>query len=563
MRNSLFRRAWHPAAALCSISAARLFAQDVSISPPSWIVAHDAPGELPVLRMARAMEFPSELKKTPDIGYVVHDLMLDAKGKVLGLAPHGTLAAYERAAGGYSGEFSWSPGRRDGKGVTTESSFAVIFNPAAAAEKIPEAMPRLLEVGLVRLKRAKEDKTRAAVPDRVEMAEVSVDAAGNVTAVKNAPPGLEHAFTVAVKNWRFAPARRGGVPVAAEVRMPFVIVTDGSAGEFGDGKRTLPRATLQQPPRYPMAMRASGMRGEVLVDFLVDIEGRVRNPYVVRSLNPSFDEPAVDAVRQWRFEPGTVGGRPVTTHMQVPVVFTLNETADGGQGPLTEARKPDLSKLPEQFRYDTPPKPRGTVRVVYPYELLRAKKEGKASVVYVVGPEGRVIQADIRDGAVPEFGRAVRAAIECFTFEPAIKGGRPGPALQAFSQEFNRDDQWQLVSHEDLSLLRREEKNPATILSLGELDEAPKALSRRPPQFPLSVPNSTTYGETLIEFLIDEEGSARLPRVLSASDDAFGYAAVQAVATWRFEPPRRGGKTVVAHVQIPITFGETPAPAKK
>jgi TonB family protein len=68
-----------------------------------------------------------------------------------------------------------------------------------------------------------------------------------------------------------------------------------------------------------------------------------------------------------------------------------------------------------------------------------------------------------------------------------------------------------------------------------------------------------TSGETLIEFLIDEEGRARLPRIVSASDEAFGYAAVQAVSSWRFEPPTRGGRAVVVRVQIPITFG---APAK-
>ena len=55
-------------------------------------------------------------------------------------------------------------------------------------------------------------------------------------------------------------------------------------------------------------MRASGMRGDVLVDFVVDSEGRVTRAYVVRSLNPAFDEPALEAVRRWKFEPGRKGG---------------------------------------------------------------------------------------------------------------------------------------------------------------------------------------------------------------------------------------------------------------
>jgi TonB family protein len=59
----------------------------------------------------------------------------------------------------------------------------------------------------------------------------------------------------------------------------------------------------------------------------------------------------------------------------------------------------------------------------------------------------------------------------------------------------------------------------------------------------------------MIEVLVDEEGRARLPRVVSATDPAFGYAAVQAVSTWWFEPPRAAGKTVVARAQIPFRFG--------
>ena len=38
-----------------------------------------------------------------------------------------------------------------------------------------------------------------------------------------------------------------------------------------------------------------------------------------------LDEKAIDAVRQWKFKPGRKGGRDVPTHMQVPIVFTLNE----------------------------------------------------------------------------------------------------------------------------------------------------------------------------------------------------------------------------------------------
>jgi TonB family protein len=314
-------------------------------------------------------------------------------------------------------------------------------------------------------------------------------------------------------------------------------------------------------------MRANGMRGEVLVDFVVDREGRVRNAYVARSLNPSFDDAAVEAVQRWRFEPGRVGERPVSTHMQVPVIFELEGGFNKGSGPMENVgKKADLSKLPEAFRYDTPPQPIGTVRAVYPYELLRAGKTGRADVGYVIGSDGRVIQIIPSAASDPAFGRALTAAIEQFTYQPAVKNGRPSPSVQRFVQEFDRSPDWSLVNDGDTDLLRTEQKRPDRIFNLRDLDAPLKPLSRRPPVFPVSAPAEMNSGEALIEFLVDEEGRARLPRMVEATHEAFAYAAMQSIASWRFEPPQRGGRDVIVRVRVPLKFTRettSEAPAAK
>lgn len=535
-----------------------LIGQDVTITKPVWQAPYDAPDELPVLKQSPRIVFPEELRGTSDIGYVAFELVLDGKGKALVLQPHATQAALAAAAHLTSGNYTWSPGRRDKKGVNTATTFAVIFNPASAGEKSADATPRLIEVAVVRRMLPPGRQSADEIPDEIVMAEVSVDASGAVTAVRQAPPELERAFGIAASAWRFAPARRGGVAVPAEVRVPFVVVTTDPRRDFTGRNGSPPRATSQVRPRYPFEMRLSGQRGEVMVDFLVDIEGRVRNAYVARSLNPSFDDPAIEAVRQWRFEPARIGDRPVPMRMQVPIIFTLDDTYDGGQGPLTQLKKPDMSKVPEAFRFDTAPKPTGTVRPVFPYALLKARKTGKAAVAYIVDERGRVVRTEVREATAPEFGRALQAAIECFTFQPALRGGKPTAAFQGFSQEFGEDPGLALVSDDDRSLLRREEKRPESIFMGQDLDAPPVARSRRPPRFPLSVPDSVTKGSAIIEFIIDEEGRARLPRVISSTDEAFGYAAVQAVAAWRYEPPTRGGRVVAVRVRMPFEFSGAP-----
>jgi periplasmic protein TonB len=86
-----------------------------------------------------------------------------------------------------------------------------------------------------------------------------------------------------------------------------------------------PVAKFQARPQYPFEMRRAGIAGEVVVDFIVDTNGTVQNAYALRSSQREFEAAAVQAVSKWTFKPGRKGGRDVPTHMQVPIVFTLNE----------------------------------------------------------------------------------------------------------------------------------------------------------------------------------------------------------------------------------------------
>jgi protein TonB len=86
-----------------------------------------------------------------------------------------------------------------------------------------------------------------------------------------------------------------------------------------------PVAQFQARPQYPFEMRRAGIAGEVVVDFIVDNNGTVQNAFAVRSSQREFEAAAIQAVSKWKFKPGRKGGRAVNTHMQVPIVFTLNE----------------------------------------------------------------------------------------------------------------------------------------------------------------------------------------------------------------------------------------------
>jgi periplasmic protein TonB len=88
---------------------------------------------------------------------------------------------------------------------------------------------------------------------------------------------------------------------------------------------SVPRPTFQSRPQYPFELRRQNVTGEAVVDFVIGTDGNVYNAYVIRETHPQFGAAAVACVAQWKFEPGRKNGRVVNTHMQVPIVFTLNQ----------------------------------------------------------------------------------------------------------------------------------------------------------------------------------------------------------------------------------------------
>lgn len=77
-------------------------------------------------------------------------------------------------------------------------------------------------------------------------------------------------------------------------------------------------------PDYPPQCRRLGIEGNVRVKVLVGTDGRPRDVVIDRSSgDPRLDDAALDAVRQWRFEPARSDGKAVQTRLAVPIRFEL------------------------------------------------------------------------------------------------------------------------------------------------------------------------------------------------------------------------------------------------
>lgn len=201
-----------------------------------------------------------------------------------------------------------------------------------------------------------------------------------------------------------------------------------------------------------------------------------------------------------------------------------------------------------------PPKARKVELPVYPYELLRQRVTGEASVTCMVNTEGLVISTRVLKASRPEFGAALAAALEATKFGYATKEGEPIVSVLGFRHTFNLRDRGEHDWQAELDLLERALRRPQTLGRARDLDRPLRPKKQPSPAFPPALLSRGVGGEALIEFLLDEEGTARLPRIVSATDPSFGYAAAHAVAQWRFDPPTARGVPTVMRVAIPFTF---------
>jgi TonB family protein len=90
------------------------------------------------------------------------------------------------------------------------------------------------------------------------------------------------------------------------------------------GNVRAPRKLKNVSPTYPERMRDAGLEAAVKVEAVIGIDGSVTNARVVSaSIHPDFAIAAIDAVRQWQFEPTLLNGKPVAVVMTVSIDFGL------------------------------------------------------------------------------------------------------------------------------------------------------------------------------------------------------------------------------------------------
>lgn len=263
-----------------------------------------------------------------------------------------------------------------------------------------------------------------------------------------------------------------------------------------------PRKVKNVAPKYPDEARRLLAQGDVELECVIDVAGVPNACRVVRARHEALEEAALLSVRQWRYEPLRIKGKPAPALVDLYVSFRLENS------PWLATNVP------------VPPPTRPTQVVML---ALRST------------------DSTVRAAAAAELAGAAESRDEAYEAVLRLRGDSEIRVRYAA--------EWALghLAPAGSSLLR--DMTP------------PKLVRRTTPSYPQSAFRAGVQGNVEVEILVGEAGEVAYAEVRKSIPE-LDAAALDCVRQWHFEPARVDGaaRAVVASAAVSFQIGTPPPP---
>lgn len=312
---------------------------------------------------------------------------------------------------------SWKfkPGMKDGSAVPVQTSIEVNFGLPDKDTLHMQSFVCKLPEGASRPKVVKSEHPPTPGPDETVSVTISfdVDEQGvpeNLHLVKLTDPKWENDVIAAMREWRFQP---GAVVAGCTLRFALgKMPAPASAYRIGGGISP-PRVSTKVEPNYSDEARHARLAGTIIVFVVVDSNGEPRNLKVLRPLGLGLDEKAIEAVSQWKFQPGMKDGEAVAVQATIEVNFRLldNHGRVGWQTGNIAFKPPEGATRPRVVSTKFPGHP--------------ADAGFSATVSFEVDERGKPVNLHADKSSDPQWEGRVLDAVKEWRFDPGIKDGKP------------------------------------------------------------------------------------------------------------------------------------------
>jgi TonB family protein len=206
-------------------------------------------------------------------------------------------------------------------------------------------------------------------------------------------------------------------------------VPDKDGVYYAGPEVTTPRLLSTVYVPYPEGVPAKEVQGMTVMAMVIEANGMPEHIQLLHGHGDSFDQAAISAVHQSKFEPGRLGGKPVPVWIDVQVVFRANRSQTVPQVLIAERdlRLPDeasfLDKRHNPLPY-TAPIPIHTVDADFGDPFTPHPYVQVAVVEVLVGLDGLPKDVHVRRGLGFGLDKKAAAAVWQYKFFPATSKGK-------------------------------------------------------------------------------------------------------------------------------------------
>jgi TonB family protein len=354
-------------------------------------------------------------------------------------------------------------------------------------------------------------------------------------------------------------------------------VVGGVVGGASGGDKVVPPKLIKEvEPIYPAEAKKAGIEGVVILEATTDLYGRIAGVKVLRSV-PALDQAAMDAVKQWVYEPMIIDGKPRPVVFTVTVGFNLDDgkkpkvggvvsgVSGGVQGGVVGgvtggveggvkggvaggvAGAQDLIKFEgDAVRAVGEIKPPKLVKEVpprYPEVARQARVEGIVILEAKADEQGNVVDAKVLR-SIPVLDQAAVDAVKQWKYEPMLIDGKPRKIIFTVTVRF--------VLHEGTKEDAMEAFAAGAVRAIKDI-KPPKLVKEVAPVYPEVARQSEVQGVVILGVKTDEKGQVK-DLIVLRSIPLLDQAAIDAVRQWVYEPMVIDGKAVSVVFTVTVRF---------
>lgn len=318
------------------------------------------------------------------------------------------------------------------------------------------------------------------------------------------------------------------------------------------------------PPVYPPLARQARIQGTVILNVIITKTGDIGAVRLV-SGHPMLAPSAVEAVKQWRYQPYLVNAEPVevTTNLQINFTLADNPLPAGGGGDTTGMQGGAIGKDAGGLPRVSEAVMRGLrtqkIDPVYPSTALQAGVQGSILLVVRIDREGGVTDVTFVSGH-PLLVQAAMDAVKQWKYRPYLLNGTPMEVETTVHLSFEPTGGGAVIESEaartDLSRTiyattpgpgdpkrARISQGVATALLVDKVQ----------PEYPPHAREQHIQGNVLLHVIIGNEGNVENVQLITGHP-LLAPAAIDAVRQWRYKPYLLNGQAVEIDTQVLVNF---------